>query len=205
MVPGFPRSTSHRARGAALIAAVVVAVVMLPTAPAAQLYRWTDAGGVTHYTSDPASIPPPFRARAQEVGAPQARPPEAAPSLGSTVIPYAAGAPVLAAAAINGVPLRLIVDTGAERTLVSPQALARAGVPLENARPVRIVGVTGAAGAREVSVPRLDVAGTQVGPLPIIVHDGGFPNADGLLGRDVLDAFTLTVDPAAGRAILQPR
>jgi hypothetical protein len=28
---------------------------------------------------------------------------------------------------------------------------------------------------------------------------------DGLLGRDVLDAFTLTVDTVAGRATLTPR
>jgi hypothetical protein len=30
-------------------------------------------------------------------------------------------------------------------------------------------------------------------------------SADGLLGRDVLDAFTLTVDAATQRAILLPR
>ena len=60
-----------------------------------------------------------------------------------------------------------------------------------------------------VDVPQLDVAGARIGPLAVIVHalfaDGRSVAADGLLGRDVLDAFTLTVDPVAGRATLTPR
>lgn len=185
--------------------AALLATLVLPIAADAQLYRWKDAGGVTHYTSDLTSVPPAFRDSAEDVGSPQARPPEPAPSVGSAVIPFAAGAPILAAAAVNGVPVTLMVDTGAERTLISPQALARTGLTLGGGRPVRIVGVTGGAGAREVVVPRLDLAGTQVGPVAVIVHDGSFGGADGLLGRDVLDAFTLTVDSAAGQAILRPR
>jgi hypothetical protein len=185
--------------------AALLAAVLWPLAADAQLYRWKDASGVVHYTGDLASIPPAFRDSVQDVGSPQARPPEPASTIGSTIIPFATGAPILAAAAVNGVPVTLMVDTGAERTLISPRALARTGLTLEGGRPVRIVGVTGAAGAREVVVPRLDLAGTQVGPLAIIVHDGSFGGADGLLGRDVLDAFTLTVDAAAGQAILKPR
>ena len=63
--------------------------------------------------------------------------------------------------------------------------------------------------AREVVVPLLDVAGARVGPLRVIAHDPGASSTagavDGLLGRDVLDYFTLTVDAAAGRATLTPR
>ena len=54
-------------------------------------------------------------------------------------------------------------------------------------------------------MPRLDVAGTQIGPLPVIVHTLAGQNIDGLLGRDVLDGFTVTVDAAAKRATLVPR
>ena len=59
--------------------------------------------------------------------------------------------------------------------------------------------------AREVIVQRLDLAGVQVGPLAVIAHDVGVGGVDGLLGRDVLDRFTLTVDSASGQAILAPR
>ena len=41
--------------------------------------------------------------------------------------------------------------------------------------------------------------------MAVIVHEGSFGGADGLLGRDVLDGFTLTVDAAAGQATLLPR
>jgi hypothetical protein len=71
-----------------------------------------------------------------------------------------------------------------------------------------------------VTVPMLDVAGARIGPLAVIVlalpptlramrvegagevSTGG---VDGLLGRDVLDAFTLSVDTASGRATLNLR
>ena len=69
----------------------------------------------------------------------------------------------------------------------------------------RIRGVTGDAVAPLVSVPRLDLAGTRVGPIAVVVHALTAPGVDGLLGRDVLDAFTLTVDAASQRAILMPR
>ena len=51
----------------------------------------------------------------------------------------------------------------------------------------------------------LDVPGASVGPVSLIVHDAGLGGVDGLLGRDVLDAFTVTIDAAAGRATLTPR
>jgi len=112
------------------------------------------------------------------------------------------GAPITVSAGLNGVPLTLIVDTGAERTVISPVALERAGLGGQPGRPVQIVGATGEA-------PASLVAGARIGPLAVIVHalpaDGRSVAADGLLGRDVLDAFTLTVDPVAGRATLTPR
>jgi hypothetical protein len=70
---------------------------------------------------------------------------------------------------------------------------------------VHIRGVTGDATATMVQVPRLDLAGTQVGPVAVVVHALAADGVDGLLGRDVLDAFTVTVDAAARRALLIPR
>jgi len=108
-------------------------------------------------------------------------------------------------AVINGVTLRLLVDTGAERTLITHAALARAGIDVSAGTPVQIRGVTGDATATVVSIPRLDVAGARLGPLPVIVHTLANQSIDGLLGRDVLDGFTVTVDAVARRATLVPR
>ena len=180
-------------------------VTLAPTGAAAELWQWTDAEGVVRYTNDPASIPPAFRARARELGSPQARPSEPGLRVDSIVLPFNAGAPITAAAHLNGVALLLMVDTGADRTMISPAAAARAGLDPAAGREVRIVGVAGRARARELTVERLDIAGARMGPLAVVVHDAGVAGIDGLLGRDVLDYFTLTVDAGAGRAILTPR
>jgi len=205
---GLPLGRSRGGKAAARTTAMLVLVVTALAAPigaAAQLYRWTDGEGITRYTNDPAAIPPDHRATARDIGSPQSRP-EAPPSaVGSTVLSFTPGAPITAAVHLNGTPLTLVLDTGADRTVLSPAAVARAGFDAEGGRAVEIVGATGRAAAREVMIPRLDVAGARVGPLAIIVHNVGVVGVDGLLGRDVLDYFTLTVDTAAGRATLTPR
>jgi len=170
-----------------------------------------------HYTADLAAIPPAFRDGATLLSAPQARPalppdPSAPVTLGVTP-----GAPITVEARLNGVSLTLIVDTGADRTVISPEAIERAGLAGQPERTIQVVGVTGAATARLVTLPLLDVAGARIGPLPVVVYtlpatflaagSGGSPagTVDGLLGRDVLDAFTLSVDAASGRATLTLR
>ena len=174
----------------------------------AELYQWTDADGVRHYTADLDTIPEAYRPGARDIGSPRAReapPVEARHDGGAGGMQFGSGAPIVAAVVINGVGLRLVVDTGAERTLISPAAAARAGLSADGGRPVRILGVTGSTMARELVLAHMDVAGARVGPLHVIVHDTPAEGADGLLGRDVLDYFTLTVDSTARRATLTPR
>lgn len=193
---------------------VLAAALLLAGASpaAAALYRWVDAAGVTHYTSERNSIPEKYRGSAKEIEHPSARTPQpaaspASPSASPTtgaVVPLPAGAPIMVEALLNGVPLRLLLDTGADRTVISPAALGRAGIDSTKGTPFRISGVTGSSPASLVNVPRLDVAGAQVGPIGVVAF--AVPGeVDGLLGRDVLDAFTVTFDPAQNRATLTPR
>jgi predicted aspartyl protease len=192
---------------------VVAAVLLAATSPAAgALYRWVDAAGVVHYTGDRAAIPEAFRKAAEELDHPSARAPQPAASPASpsaspspgTVVPLPVGGPIMVDALLNGVLLRLLLDTGADRTVISPIALSRAGIDATRGAPFRISGVTGSSPASLVSVPRLDIAGTQVGPLGVVAF--AVPgDVDGLLGRDVLDAFTVTFDAAQNRATLTPR
>ncbi len=187
--------------------AALATIVTLVSPAWAQLYRWTDAAGTIYYTTDLATIPPAYRDSARDIGAPTPGPqhaPPPPPAAAAIVIPYTGG-PLVVDASLNGVPLRLVLDTGADRTLISPAAMARAGFAVTGGTPVHIRGVTGDAVAALVSVPRLDVAGTQLGPVAVVVHALPGQSVDGLLGRDVLDAFTLTVDAVSQRAILVPR
>jgi predicted aspartyl protease len=187
----------------------VLAFTTLAAPAAADLYQWTDAAGVRHYTSDLETIPEAYRAGARDIGSPRVReaPPAAEPRRDGDGghMRFASGAPIVAAVGLNGIGLRLMVDTGADRTVISPGAAARAGLVVDGGRPVRVLGVTGSAMASELVVAQLDVAGTRVGPLRVIVLDTPGESLDGLLGRDVLDYFTLTVDGTGGRATLTPR
>ncbi len=194
-----------RGRGAALASALLVLLAFTPAG--AQLYRWTDAQGVVRYTNDRAAIPPAYRDTATDIGSPAPRPPAPSRPLveRSVATPFIPGGPINVAASLNGAPLVLMVDTGADRTVVSPGALARAGLAPVPGRAVRVLGVSGSTTAGEALVERLELAGTRVGPLPVIVLDVGVTGVDGLLGRDVLDHFTLTVDTARGQATLAPR
>jgi len=200
--------------------ALLLVAGCLSAAPAlAELYKWTDAEGVVYYTSDLASIPPTFRDAATLLSTPQARPAPAATNEPSA-LRVTPGAPITAEARLNGVPLTLIVDTGADRTVIAPEVIERAGLGGQTGRPVQVVGVTGVSTATLVTIPILDVAGARIGPLVVIAHtlppmlratgaDGSGEisagSIDGLLGRDVLDAFTLSVDTASGRATLTLR
>jgi predicted aspartyl protease len=177
------------------------------TAPpaAAALYRWVDAAGVVHYTSEREAIPEEHRDSAQTLEHPTARAPQPAVSASpNAVVPFGSGTPIVEAF-LNGVALRLLLDTGADRTVISPVALARAGIDILRGAAVQITGVTGSSPAYLVHVQRLDVAGTQVGPLAVVAHTVPGQGLDGLLGRDVLDAFTVTFDAARNRAVLMPR
>ena len=126
----------------------------------------------------------------------------------------APGAPITVEARLNGVPLTLIVDTGADRTVISPEAIERAGLGGQEGRAIQVIGVTGTSTANLVTIPLLDVAGARIGPIVVVAHalpssfrapDGTTGSIDGLLGRDVLDVFTLNVDTSSGRATLTPR
>jgi hypothetical protein len=171
-----------------------------------------------HYTGDLVSIPREFRDSATLLNAPQPRPippPVTNEPGGLKVTP---GAPITVEARLNGVSLTLIVDTGADRTVISPEAIERAGLGGQEGRTIQIIGVTGTSTASLITIPLLDVAGARIGPLVVVAHalppsfrgpeasgGGAEYSIDGLLGRDVLDGFTLNVDTASGRATLAPR
>lgn len=204
-------------RSLLLVAALTVAIA---SPAAAALYRWIDTDGVIHYTDERDSIPERYRTGAELLEAPGARAsessgaseparapdPSALPAPAAPGIPVSpGGGPLIVDAHLNGVPLRLLVDTGADRTVIAPAALSRAGYDTTRGAPVQITGVTGSAVAVLVPIQRLDVAGAQVGPLSVVAHPVPGDGVDGLLGRDVLDAFSVTVDSTGNGATLAPR
>jgi len=192
--------------------AVLALTLALASAAHAQLYRWTDDKGETHFGQGVESVPERYRSRARAVGTVDPPPAPSGPAAatvtdGVTRIAFAAGSSIMVIARINGrAPVQLLLDTGATRTTISPAALVGLGVTYRDAPKVEIRGVTGTASAYLVGLESLEVGGARVGPLRVLSHDaqmGG--GAQGLLGRDFLNHFRVTIDNARGVVELAPK
>ena len=194
----------------ALTIALILICMLLPALAQADIYYWVDDQGIQYYTTRLDSIPEAYRSKAISLPLPTSPPvpPEITPrpsQKGLTKIPFTPGSPVLVSAKINGAgPIALILDTGADRTLVSPSALSKLGISAENALRGVVRGVTGASYAEAVWVNSVEVEESRVGPLLIIVHEADLKGADGLLGRDFLANFNVTIDAKERVVTLAP-
>ncbi len=190
--------------------AFILFFVFVPTLTLADIYYWVDDQGVQNYTTRRESIPEPYRAKAQALSLPSSppAPPEIEPIAspkGVTKVPFTPGSPVLVTARINGAgPITLILDTGSDRTLVTSSALQELGISTENTSRAVIKGVTGTGYGSAVWVNLVEVGDAKVGPLLIVVHDTDLKGADGLLGRDFLAHFHLTIDSKEKIVTLAP-
>ena len=190
-------------------AGLLLAVALLPGVAIAQMYRWVDERGAVHYTEGLDSVPERYRPQARPLHFPKAPPAPAkpeTPSPGVTRIPFTPGSPILVSAKINGEsPITLILDTGADRTVVAPPALSRLGISTRNATRAEMKGATGTIQVDVVRVTSVEVGEAKVGPLLIIAHDANLKEADGLLGRDFLDQFRVTIDSKEAVVTLAPK
>ncbi|MGH7384704.1 MAG: aspartyl protease family protein [Candidatus Rokuibacteriota bacterium] len=182
----------------------------------AQIYRWTDERGEVRYSQGIHSVPPQFRGGAVMMSAPsQPAPAPAAPEpatgsgppAGVARIPFTPGQPIMVSARINGGgTTQLILDTGAQGTVINPIALAALGVSYRDAVRGSIKGVTGDAKVLAVKIDSIEVEGARAGPLMVVSHDADLGSGtDGLLGRDFLDHFIVTIDSVARVVTLTPK
>ena len=195
----------------AAIAVLVLALLLAPAAYA-QLYRWTDDQGETHFGQGVESVPQRYRNRARAVGSVDPPPAPSGPAAstvtdGVTRVAFVPGRPITVEARINGRKVvQLVLHTGADRTVIRPTALFGIGVSYRDAPRIEIRGATGTASAYVVALESLEVGGARVGPLRVVSHDAGLRSgSDGLLGRDFLNHFRLTIDNDRGIIELAPK
>ena len=185
-------------------------VLLVPGLVQAEIYFYVDDQGIQYYTTRLESIPESYRSKAQALSLPASPPPpqelQPAPAKNETsMIPFRSGSPILVQARINGAgPITMILDTGADRTLLVPSALERLGISIENAERVMIRGVTGKSYGSAVWVNSVEVGGAGVAPLLVVVHDSDLKGAEGLLGRDFLANFNVTIDSKKQLVTLAP-
>jgi predicted aspartyl protease len=199
----------------AVIAGFSLSLLLAAPRAEAQFYRYTDGAGQNHYADGLEKIPDRYRGTAVplEMRNAPAPPPSSAPaaavkSPGSTVIKYTPGQRIMVDVRINGTfTAQLLLDTGADRTMISPRTLLAAGVAIT--RPVgtgSIVGVTGSDRISYVVVDSLEVGDARVGRMPVGSYElAGSGAGDGLLGRDFLDRFKMIIDAAQGEVHLTPK
>jgi hypothetical protein len=108
---------------------------------------------------------------------------------------------------INDHWVRLVVDTGAERTTISEAAATRLGLPHDPRHTTQSMGIGGATTTTDVTVDRLVMGGVRfrvdriaVGTFTLQTERG--LNADGLLGADILLAFDMDIDVPGGMMTL---
>jgi hypothetical protein len=180
--------------------ALILISILIPGLALAEIYYWVDEQGIQYYNTRLESIPEPCRSNAKLLSLPTSlpAPPElqSSPSpKGFTKISFTPGFPVLINAKINGVgPITLILDTGADRTLVRSSALLKLGISIENAPRAVVKGVTGMSYVDALWVNSVEVGEAKAGPLLILALDADLKGADGLLGRDFLANFNVTID-----------
>jgi len=199
-------------RRAVLIALSLSALLAAwPAIVRAEIYRYTDEQGHSYYVDGLQNVPERFRGVATPIGMrnlpPSSAPVESAAKPAATVIKYTPGRRIVVDVKINGsFTAKLLLDTGADRTMISPRTLQAAGVAI--ARPVGTGMITGATGTDRIDfvvVESLEVGEARVGQMPVGSYELAGDSGEGLLGRDFLDQFKVTMDAAAGEVHLTPK
>jgi len=121
-----------------------------------------------------------------------------------------AGTLVLVQAVLNHTaPVTLLLDTGASYSLLTPEAALRSGIRVTPEAPTQTLV---RADGQRYEVPFAPATALTLGPVVVEQVALGladvFPQApmiDGVLGVDVLERFTVTLDWANRRMWLEPR
>lgn len=198
-------------RGTLMIVVTALAAAAGPARAAAQIYRYTDERGTAHYVDGARNVPERYRATATPLPyrndpAPEPPPRADVPAAAATTIHFVPGQRIVADAHVNdSTPVQLLVDTGADRTLISPRALVAAGVSLTRGVTMqKISGVTGSLEVPRVVIDSLTVGGARVRGMSVLALEIEQAAFDGLLGRDFLDQFSVSIDPGRGVVTIRP-
>jgi predicted aspartyl protease len=96
---------------------------------------------------------------------------------------------------INGQgPFRLVLDTGATRSAVTPRVAQTLGIPTDASPRVLMRGATGSAIAPTIEVQNMSVGDLWVAPALLPVVASAFGGAEGLLGMDGMQNKRIFID-----------
>lgn len=208
--PLGPRApTPPPRRWPAWLLAALLAAGPLPAA--AEIYHWLDEGGAAHFADNLHSVPEKYRRQLQTRSSDQPAPgpaareiKEARPSASAEIPLEKRNGGYVARALLNGrETARLIVDTGATSTILSPSVAARLGVTVRWDPPVLMNTVGGATQGGWADLDSLSVGGREATGLRVIVYEVA-EGVDGLLGMDFLNQFRVEIHGRRPSLVLSP-
>ena len=96
---------------------------------------------------------------------------------------------------INGQgPFRLVLDTGASHSALTPRLAATLGIPLDSGETVMLRGATGSVPVPMVPVETLEVGDVLIEPKRLAVVPDALGGAEGVLGSDGFDDRRIHID-----------
>lgn len=109
--------------------------------------------------------------------------------------------------AVNGQPVRVLIDTGADRSLLFRPSAKALHLPLEDLPGMRMGGAGGMTQAQVADVRELKLAGaTSTNLRMLVAGEGRMADFDVLLGEDFLGHYDIEFDlPHGAIRLLQPR
>lgn len=205
-------------RSVCLLLWVIALLVPLPTA--AEIYKWVDRNGKVHFSDTLGSIPPEYRHVVEERNHPVPLPRQetllrplapdvparallATPPTYTVPLRRDGNALLVEAMVGSAVPLRLLLDTGAELTVLSTATARRLALNLKEAAVIPLRSASGVFFAPLLKVPSLTVGEATLTDVEVIVHDAT-PGLDGLLGMSFLGSFLVTISTSTERLVLTP-
>ena len=115
---------------------------------------------------------------------------------------------IVVQATVSGSPVTLLVDTGAERTLLTEATADRLKLPRDEKHVTRTYGIGSPTASADAKLPDgLTLGGTRF-PVEVVtvgkfgINQVGGGSADGLLGADILLAFDMDLDLPNSRVTL---
>jgi predicted aspartyl protease len=96
---------------------------------------------------------------------------------------------------LNGHTLKMLLDTGAQKTMLDAGAVRRLGIPQDGRTFSIMVGIGGGSPVADANVQGLLLGGVPVGidRMPVSTFDGA-SGASGVLGLDILRDYDLDID-----------
>jgi clan AA aspartic protease (TIGR02281 family) len=98
---------------------------------------------------------------------------------------------------------RLLLDTGAEFTVLSTAAARHLALNLGNAAVIPLRSASGVFFAPMIKVPSIAIGDAAAYDVEVVVHDAT-PGLDGLLGMSFLDHFLVTISTSDEKLMLTP-